>query len=88
MSSLSAYLRVRVKLKVAVLIHNCGIIKPYEEDSCVSDPCWYDVPGATGKEVIILDLYPGTSENIAAKHITDALVASRYVRPESTFHGC
>ncbi|KAJ3556355.1 hypothetical protein NM688_g2075 [Phlebia brevispora] len=34
--------------------------KPFVEGSCVTDPCWYAVPGATGKEVIILDLYPGT----------------------------
>ena len=34
--------------------------KPFVEGSCVSDPCWYAVPGATGKEVIIFDLYPGT----------------------------
>jgi len=43
--------------------------KPYVEGSCVSDPCWYAVPGATGKEVAILDLYPGTAQNIVAKDI-------------------
>ena len=36
--------------------------KPFVEGSCVTDPCWYAVPGATGKEVIILDLYPGTGD--------------------------
>ncbi|KAJ3888884.1 pectin lyase-like protein [Lentinula edodes] len=34
---------------------------PYVEGSCVTDPCWYAVTNATGKEVIILDLYPNTS---------------------------
>ncbi|KAF5313038.1 hypothetical protein D9619_002417 [Psilocybe cf. subviscida] len=43
--------------------------KPYVEGSCVSDPCWYYVPGATGKEVAIFDLYPGTAKNIVAKGI-------------------
>ncbi|CAL1694788.1 unnamed protein product [Somion occarium] len=48
-----------------------GIIedKPYIEGSCVSDPCWYAVPGATGKEVAILDLYPDTATNVVAKDI-------------------
>ncbi|KAM5539945.1 hypothetical protein V8D89_006448 [Ganoderma adspersum] len=41
----------------------------YVEGSCVTDPCWYSVPGATGKEVIIFDLYPDTATNIVAKHI-------------------
>ncbi|THV04601.1 pectin lyase-like protein [Dendrothele bispora CBS 962.96] len=41
----------------------------YVEGSCVSDPCWYAVPGATGKEVIIFDLYPGTATNVVAKNI-------------------
>lgn len=34
----------------------------YFEGSCVSDPCWYAVPNATGREVIIFDLYPDTGE--------------------------
>ncbi|KAJ8085226.1 hypothetical protein PM082_004020 [Marasmius tenuissimus] len=42
---------------------------PYVEGSCVTDPCWYAVPNATGKEVIILDLYPDTATNIVAKNI-------------------
>ncbi|TFK66193.1 pectin lyase-like protein [Pluteus cervinus] len=40
---------------------------PYVEGSCISDPCWYAVPGATGKEVAIFDLYPGTASNILVK---------------------
>ncbi|RDB24421.1 putative exopolygalacturonase C [Hypsizygus marmoreus] len=39
------------------------------EGTCISDPCWYFVPGATGKEIAILDLYPGTASNIVAKDI-------------------
>ncbi|PPQ69987.1 hypothetical protein CVT26_013275 [Gymnopilus dilepis] len=48
-----------------------GVIKdvPYVEGSCVTDPCWYYVPGATGKEVAIFDLYPQTATNILAKNI-------------------
>ncbi|KIM38231.1 glycoside hydrolase family 28 protein [Hebeloma cylindrosporum] len=48
-----------------------GIVKdvPYVEGSCISDPCWYAVPGATGKEVAILDLYPDTAVNVVAKRI-------------------
>ncbi|KLO20092.1 pectin lyase-like protein [Schizopora paradoxa] len=46
--------------------------KPFIEGSCVTDPCWYAVPGATGKEVIIFDLYPGTATNIVAKDIFSA----------------
>lgn len=48
-----------------------GIIKdkPYVEGSCITNPCWYAVPGATGKEVIIYDLAPSTSSNIVAKNI-------------------
>ncbi|ESK92387.1 glycoside hydrolase family 28 protein [Moniliophthora roreri MCA 2997] len=42
---------------------------PYVEGSCVSDPCWYTVPGATGKEVVIYDLYPDTATNIRVKNI-------------------
>ncbi|KAJ3715867.1 pectin lyase-like protein [Lentinula raphanica] len=42
---------------------------PYVEGSCVTDPCWYAVTNATGKEVIILDLYPNTTSNILAKDI-------------------
>ncbi|KAH7911624.1 glycoside hydrolase family 28 protein [Hygrophoropsis aurantiaca] len=41
----------------------------YVEGSCVSDPCWFYVPGATGKEVVIFDLYPATATNIVAKNI-------------------
>ncbi|KAI0079551.1 pectin lyase-like protein [Panus rudis PR-1116 ss-1] len=41
----------------------------YVEGSCVTDPCWYFVPGATGKEVAIFDLYPDTASNIVAKDI-------------------
>ncbi|KAJ7447202.1 pectin lyase-like protein [Mycena latifolia] len=43
--------------------------KPYVEGSCVSDPCWYAVANATGREVAILDLYPGTASNVLAKDI-------------------
>ncbi|KAI0778872.1 pectin lyase fold/virulence factor [Trametes elegans] len=39
------------------------------EGSCVSDPCWYAVEGATGKEVAILDLYPNTATNIAVRRV-------------------
>ncbi|CAA7265052.1 unnamed protein product [Cyclocybe aegerita] len=48
-----------------------GIVRdvPYVEGSCISDPCWYYVPEATGKEVAIFDLYPGTAKNIVAKRI-------------------
>ncbi|TFK42266.1 pectin lyase-like protein [Crucibulum laeve] len=50
-----------------------GVIKEYDtnyvEGSCVTDPCWYFVPGATGKEVVILDLYPDTAVNVVAKNI-------------------
>ncbi|KAG6834862.1 hypothetical protein H0H93_006850 [Arthromyces matolae] len=41
----------------------------YFEGSCVSDPCWYYVANATGREVIIFDLYPNTATNIVAKDI-------------------
>ncbi|KAJ8487605.1 hypothetical protein ONZ51_g4069 [Trametes cubensis] len=41
----------------------------YVEGSCVSDPCWYAVEGATGKEVAILDLYPNTATNVLVKHV-------------------
>lgn len=37
--------------------------RPFKEGSCITDPCWYAVPGATGKEVAILDLYPNTGED-------------------------
>ncbi|KAJ7239762.1 pectin lyase-like protein [Mycena haematopus] len=33
----------------------------------ISDPCWYFVPNATGREVAILDLYPGTATNVVAR---------------------
>ncbi|KAJ6520551.1 pectin lyase fold/virulence factor [Mycena sanguinolenta] len=42
---------------------------PYVEGSCVTDPCWYFVPNATGREVVIFDLYPGTATNVLAKDI-------------------
>ncbi|KAF8586264.1 glycoside hydrolase family 28 protein [Ramaria rubella] len=42
---------------------------PFTEGSCISDPCWYAVPGATGKEVVIFDLFPGTATNIVAKNL-------------------
>ncbi|KAI0652589.1 pectin lyase fold/virulence factor [Trametes meyenii] len=41
----------------------------FVEGSCVSDPCWYAVDGATGKEVAILDLYPNTATNILVKRV-------------------
>ncbi|KAH9854301.1 pectin lyase fold/virulence factor [Lenzites betulinus] len=41
----------------------------YVEGSCITDPCWYAVPGATGKEVAILDLYPNTATNIVVKDV-------------------
>ncbi|KAJ7457835.1 pectin lyase-like protein [Mycena latifolia] len=44
---------------------------PYVEGSCITDPCWYFVPNATGREVAILDLYPGTATNVLAKDIFD-----------------
>ena len=34
----------------------------YFEGTCISDPCWYYVEGATGREAIIFDLYPDTGE--------------------------
>lgn len=54
--------------------------KPYVEGSCVSDPCWYAVPGATGKEVAILDLYPGTATNVVAKDIFSRTETGAQVR--------
>ncbi|KAK7695255.1 hypothetical protein QCA50_002445 [Cerrena zonata] len=51
----------------------------YVEGSCVSDPCWYAVPEATGKEVAIFDLYPGTATNIVAKHISAKTVTGAEV---------
>ncbi|KAG0697728.1 glycoside hydrolase family 28 protein [Suillus ampliporus] len=41
----------------------------YVEGSCVTDPCWYYVSGATGKEVVIFDLYPDTTTNIVVKNL-------------------
>ncbi|KAG1742701.1 glycoside hydrolase family 28 protein [Suillus paluster] len=41
----------------------------YVEGSCVTDPCWYYVPGATGKEVVIFDLYTDTATNIVTKNL-------------------
>ncbi|KAF9449975.1 glycoside hydrolase family 28 protein [Macrolepiota fuliginosa MF-IS2] len=48
-----------------------GVIKdtPYVEGSCVTDPCWYFVANATGKEVAIFDLYPNTTSNILTRDI-------------------
>ncbi|KAJ7146434.1 pectin lyase fold/virulence factor [Mycena epipterygia] len=43
--------------------------KPFVEGSCITDPCWYFVANATGREVAILDLYPGTATNVLAKDI-------------------
>lgn len=51
----------------------------YHEGSCVSDPCWYDVPGATGTEVAILDLYPGTAKNVLAKNINVVTLSGSHV---------
>jgi hypothetical protein len=45
--------------------------KPYVEGTCISDPCWYNVTGATGKEVIILDLYEGTGKLHRSSHCVD-----------------
>ncbi|KAF8527382.1 pectin lyase fold/virulence factor [Hysterangium stoloniferum] len=42
---------------------------PFKEGSCISDPCWYAVPGATGKEVIIFNLLPGIATNITTKNL-------------------
>lgn len=53
---------------------------PYVEGSCVSDPCWYAVEGATGHETIIFDLYPGTATTIKAKNIH--IRTQTGVRPE------
>jgi len=44
-------------------------IPGYQDGSCVSDPCWYYVANATGKEVVIFDLYPGSATNIVAQNI-------------------
>ncbi|KAK7063605.1 pectin lyase-like protein [Favolaschia claudopus] len=52
--------------------------KPYVEGSCVSDPCWYAVPNATGREVAILDLYPGTATNVVVK---DVFATTQTLRP-------
>ncbi|KAJ7336379.1 pectin lyase-like protein [Mycena albidolilacea] len=40
-----------------------------KEGSCISDPCWFFVANATGREVVILDLYPGTATNVKTKNI-------------------
>ncbi|OBZ68558.1 putative exopolygalacturonase C [Grifola frondosa] len=59
-----------------------GVIedKPYVEGSCISDPCWYAVPGATGKEVAIFDLYPDTATNVVAKDIFPVTETGAQVR--------
>lgn len=41
----------------------------YVEGSCITDPCWYHVSGATGKEGVIFDLYPKTATNIVVKNL-------------------
>ncbi|KAJ6606793.1 pectin lyase-like protein [Mycena sp. CBHHK59/15] len=58
-----------------------GVIrdKPYVEGSCVTDPCWYYVANATGREVAIFDLYPGTATNIVAKDIFTVTETGRVV---------
>ncbi|KDN49278.1 hypothetical protein RSAG8_01980, partial [Rhizoctonia solani AG-8 WAC10335] len=43
---------------------------PYVEGTCISDPCWYTIANATGKEIAIFDLYPNTTRNIIAKDIS------------------
>ncbi|CCO27515.1 hypothetical protein BN14_01495 [Rhizoctonia solani AG-1 IB] len=43
---------------------------PYVEGTCVSNPCWYAVANATGKEIAIFDLYPNTTTNIVARNIS------------------
>ncbi|KIY67535.1 glycoside hydrolase family 28 protein [Cylindrobasidium torrendii FP15055 ss-10] len=43
---------------------------PYVEGTCVSDPCWYYVANATGKEVVIFDLYPDTVTDIHTKNLS------------------
>ncbi|KAF8312090.1 pectin lyase-like protein [Clavulina sp. PMI_390] len=48
---------------------------PFVEGSCVTDPCWYYVANATGREIIILDLYPNTATNLTTSNIQ--------VRPET-----
>ncbi|KEP52780.1 glycoside hydrolase family 28 protein [Rhizoctonia solani 123E] len=50
---------------------------PYVEGSCVSDPCWYSVANATGKEIIVLDLYHNTTRNVVAKRISGLNPISR-----------
>ncbi|KAJ7053866.1 pectin lyase-like protein [Mycena amicta] len=52
-------------LNFAGTIRDTGFV----EGSCISDPCWYFVPNATGREVAILDLYPGTATNVLTKDI-------------------
>lgn len=58
------------------------------EGTCISDPCWYYVPGATGEESIIFDLYPGTATNVVARHVngirTDKGVPVRVMCDNST----
>ncbi|KAG5638506.1 hypothetical protein H0H81_012311 [Sphagnurus paluster] len=50
----------------------------YFEGTCISDPCWYYVPGANGHEVAIFDLYPDTAKNIVTKHL---LPITRSLKP-------
>ncbi|KAJ7729082.1 pectin lyase fold/virulence factor [Mycena maculata] len=58
-----------------------GVIRdtPFVEGSCVTDPCWYYVANATGREVVILDLYPGTATDVLAKDIVARTETGREV---------
>ncbi|CAK5265960.1 unnamed protein product [Mycena citricolor] len=51
----------------------------YIEGSCVTNPCWYAVTNATGREVIDFDLYPGTATNVLTKSISAKTVTGRPV---------
>ncbi|KAJ7334759.1 pectin lyase-like protein [Mycena albidolilacea] len=46
------------------------------EGSCISDPCWFFVANVTGREVVILDLYPGTATNVRMKNIVDVMCST------------
>ncbi|KAJ7269534.1 pectin lyase fold/virulence factor [Mycena rebaudengoi] len=40
------------------------------DGSCISDPCWYNVPKADGTQSIVFeDFYPNTAHNISAMNI-------------------
>ena len=60
------------------------ISAPFVEGSCVTDPCWYAVPGATGKEVVILDLYPNTGGHTSITQLS----CLAHVRLQSFEHSC